>query len=1660
MPGTGRDYIHELTETIDPATGALNLNISVPMPPGRKLTLPFAFTYNSNSAWHMEPYSALASPGPHYEVGILQLGGWSYRIPSLSRQQVLTYPLPAIPTNSPGCSTTTSYVFTDPLGGRHAFGIGHIDNYETTYAETGGQGDLTCSTSSLPASATDGQYQAALVGGVTSNFLVNPNSDGTPLIVDPDGTVYNFGSSWGCGEDAQGSHQNYGLPVSIEDRNGNLINIYTSNGTGNYCFGSSVYASDALGTVLTASKFGQTGSTVTVSGLSNPYTLTWVSSTPSGLAISHHQLVADDNCGGVPAVAQNLATSVLSEIALPNGQSYTFSYDSATGFLNKITYPTGAYVSYTWGVNSLAGAMSFNDVKGGLGACQFTYDQPVITKRIVSFDGTTEALEQDFSYTPNTTWNTAGPPWEWLQKTTIVTTKDLVRNLSYATVYTYSGAFANNPPGFAGSPTVASQLPLEQTIQYYPTAAPSGQTLKTVTKNWNGGIIPMIACEADTLDNGQVSGVFYSYGSGNVLTDKKEYGFGAVTAANCVSNSAPTSVTRETAIAYQTFGSTPIFTSGTTSIFDRPSSVITKSAGARVAETDYSYDGSAVSVMTGTNAHDDANYTSSYNVRGNATTVTKQCFPSCTNAVTTYKYDQTGQITSKTDPCGNTTCSDMTGTNHTILYGYADNYSTGCSGTAPPIQTNAYLTKVTDQLGHITTYCYGYNDGQLRGSTGPNLQTTTYAYSDPFARLTQTNYPDGGQTSITYNDAGPNPTVTTSKLIVSGRSLTSVTVADAIGHRIETELTSDPEGTIYTATAYDGLGHTYTASNPYRSTSDPTYGITTYNYDALGRTVLVIPPDGTSTNNNVSTQYCGPTTLVTDQAGHWRRSTSDALGHLIEVDEPNSTTATVNVCPGTGEPIWVTNYGYDGLDDLLSTVQGASHNRSFIYDSLKRLTSSTNPETGTTPVLYTYDANGNVSTKKDARSITISYTYELLNRMTGRSYSNGDPSVSYAYDQTTCVVVSTCYNIGRRTSMTDADGSESWAYDKMGREWGDLRTITGISPKPTGYTYDLAGDLATLTYPSGRTITYATDSAGRAASATDVANSITYLSGQCNTGGGWGVCYAPQGAVSSWSYGLDSGNYINHEASYNNRLQPSGTDVFMEGETDNLMRLTYNFVDANGHNNGNVIGIANYYDSTRSQQFYYDQVNRIVTAETTSTYATSPAHCWGEAYIYDNAPANASGEFGNLTNINVVSTSYNGCTQESLSVTANTQSNNNQITSFTYDASGNTLNDTHNSYVWNAESEITTAAGVTYKYDGDGNRLQKSSGKIYWYGAGSQVLDESDSSGNITDEYVYFGGKRVSHRVASTNSLYFYGEDMLGTSRTIFTSAGVLCYDADFYPFGGERAYTNTCLQNYKFEGKERDSETNNDDFGARYYSSSFGRWTSPDWSAVPAPVPYANLNNPQTLNLYAMVSDNPETFADLDGHAIADWEFPNLNLYNTGQAADIRCAGEVANLCGSSPVAAVQSSPTDGQNQSQSELVVEPRDLDQVKPKKRSPTYKEEDVTYDVKHLDSNGNITPANKDATDHKVTLTETFTDKEKGNRDVNICSTPCRTTEVNKITDTMGVNAGKDHSVEKRFTVDGNSARIYDPVSKKAYNFVTVDGSFKTGFTFRYGDDPKK
>ncbi len=82
----------------------------------------------------------------------------------------------------------------------------------------------------------------------------------------------------------------------------------------------------------------------------------------------------------------------------------------------------------------------------------------------------------------------------------------------------------------------------------------------------------------------------------------------------------------------------------------------------------------------------------------------------------------------------------------------------------------------------------------------------------------------------------------------------------------------------------------------------------------------------------------------------------------MEVDEPNSSTATVTACPQVGDPIAVTTYTYDVLGNLMTVTQSGSRQRSFVHDSLSRLTSGSNPETG--GVTYTYDADGNMLSKQ------------------------------------------------------------------------------------------------------------------------------------------------------------------------------------------------------------------------------------------------------------------------------------------------------------------------------------------------------------------------------------------------------------------------------------------------------------------------------------------------------------------------------------------------------------------------------------------------------------------------------------------------------------------------------------------------------------------------
>ena len=516
-------------------------------------------------------------------------------------------------------------------------------------------------------------------------------------------------------------------------------------------------------------------------------------------------------------------------------------------------------------------------------------------------------------------------------------------------------------------------------------------------------------------------------------------------------------------------------------------------------------------------------------------------------------------------------------------------------------------------------------------------------------------------------------------------------------------------------------------------------------------------------------------------------------------------------------------------------------------DALCRVTWATTPEaTNTATNFYcTTSASalcaGNPSAlcrRTDARGITTTSTYDALNRLTGKSYSNGEASVSYFYDQTSYNGLTITNGLGRRTGMSDASGQTAWSYDAMGNVVTEQRTIAGIT-KTISYTHNLDGALGSITYPSGRTVTYTYDTAGRVATAIDTANSVNYAKGTCGPSAD-SACYAPHGALASILNG-PSGTFggVTASYSYNNRLLSASSTASSSNGT--VLNLSYSyFADAN------VSTVTNNLNTNRTETVTYDNLNRIATAQ---SQATSGTDCWGQSYGYDR--------YGNFLSITVTR-----CSAPALGVSVNTH---NQITNagFTYDAAGNLTADGTYSYAWNAENHLTSAAGVNYTYDGNLQRTKKSSGTLYWYGVSGEVLAETDLSGNTTAEYVYFEGQRIAGRDSSGAVHYFFA-DHLGSLRVLTNATGGVERDDDYYAFGGEIVETGTVDDSHKFAGMELDSEDGLYHTLFRQYSPSLGRWLGTD------PV-RGCAENPQGLNLYPYVRNNPANLIDPRGDQFCD---------------------------------------------------------------------------------------------------------------------------------------------------------------------------------------------
>ncbi|MEO6910036.1 MAG: RHS repeat-associated core domain-containing protein [Edaphobacter sp.] len=222
-----------------------------------------------------------------------------------------------------------------------------------------------------------------------------------------------------------------------------------------------------------------------------------------------------------------------------------------------------------------------------------------------------------------------------------------------------------------------------------------------------------------------------------------------------------------------------------------------------------------------------------------------------------------------------------------------------------------------------------------------------------------------------------------------------------------------------------------------------------------------------------------------------------------------------------------------------------------------------------------------------------------------------------------------------------------------------------------------------------------------------------------------------------------------------------------------------------------------------------------------------------QAYSYDS--------FGNLLQNGSFNTSYTAY---------------NQMFGYAYDAAGNLLSNGLTTMTWDAENRLTSAGGATYVYDAEGNRVEKQ-------GVG------------VTDT-IYFGGHPIARYSAGGWTDLIYGPsgllaevpgtenaepiyrltDHLGTEVGTVGSNALFTNPLDHTPFG--QAFSGSTNNFYKFTGLEHDSESNLDHAQFRQYSSTMGRWLSPD--------PYNgsyDLSNPQSFNRYAYVGNSPLSSVD-----------------------------------------------------------------------------------------------------------------------------------------------------------------------------------------------------
>lgn len=877
--------------------------------------------------------------------------------------------------------------------------------------------------------------------------------------------------------------------------------------------------------------------------------------------------------------------------------------------------------------------------------------------------------------------------------------------------------------------------------------------------------------------------------------------------------------------------------------------------------------------------------------RGNVTKTTVYSdAAAATGAIAqTKQYDTTGNLVAESASCCELKTYEFTSATQ---YAYP---TTKTRGSSDPNST----------LRNTVTAIFDFSTGLLKQSTDANGKTVTTTYNADSLRPTQTTSSTGAYSTSVYNDAAM--TVTNETRLYGGAiASSSVAFLNGIGKTKREEAAGTGGITDIVETKYTNQGQVWKTSRPYR-TGDPVQWQEIV-YDLLGRTSQVIEPDGSTSKGfyNEATPPTGAsaspgtTFRSVDAWGRERWERKDALGRLVEVAEPK--TDGNGAFQTTGNLI--TSYAYNLLDKLTQSNQGGQV-RTFKYDSVGRMTRQKLAEQSATisdsgayigaggvwSSAVTYDDRSNVVQRVDPRGVKINYSYQLsgaddpFNRIQGISYDLSGlhdtskpiaiaPSVSYEY-------MTTGDQSRIKKITTTGILTEDFAYDGEGRVSDYTQTIANRTSYPlvTSYAYDSLDRVASLRYPaqyglagSPRKLTENLyDAANRLSSfkvdSQEVAGTIAYNAASQITS----IKIGPSGTnqvTENYTFDAQTGLLTNQQAIKN-------------GST--LLNLTYDYARNNSAGNTNtswktgaVTKILNNLDHNKDREYQFDALGRLTVAKGKSS------NQWTQTYAYDR--------YGNRTSVTATGTAADGYTPMPTDgmASATYNSANNQITTpaFEYDVAGN-------------QTKALAEDGVTwlrYEYD-SANRIQavrkddanQTLVESYQYGSGNARLMTYTQKYSTNSMYLNIDGRTVAEyaeytlntptwvksniylgtrqlAVISTNGSggefrEYNHPDKLGTRLVTDQSSGG-SYEQVNLPFGTGLTAESTGNTTKRFTSYERSSQTGLDYAQNRTYDSKQGRFTQVD----PIGMGAASLSNPQSLNMYSYVGNDPVNRTDPTG--------------------------------------------------------------------------------------------------------------------------------------------------------------------------------------------------